>query len=136
MTRQTHVAILTAMLLATAIAWGCLAEVDAGSLSGPRHSEWPAVRNAYLKEHPECAACGGSENLAVHHIVPFHNRPELELKESNFIVLCTRSRCGMNDHFIFGHNLNWKCRNPNVVRDAERFREMLNSRLCGKETAD
>lgn len=136
MSRKTHAAILTAMLLLTAIAWGCLAEVDAGSLSAPRSSEWPAVRNAYLKEHPECAACGRTgRGLQVHHVVPFHldgNGDEdgdgiiNELDSDNLITLCTGDTC--NCHLWIGHAGSFKTYNPNVREDAKRFREMIRNR--------
>lgn len=101
--------------------------------SEPRSPEWPKVRAAWLKEHGECLACGGTTNLNVHHIVSFSVDPSRELDPTNLCTLCTKSRFNTNDHFIFGHNLNWTCRNPNVVRDATRFREMLDSRLCNEE---
>lgn len=136
LSRQTHAALLTAMLLLNAIAWGCLAEVDTGSLSAPRSSEWPAVRNAYLKDHPECAACGRTgRGLQVHHCLPvnaFGNEDEdgdgiiNELDEDNCITLCTGDTC--NCHLWIAHCGNWKTYNPNVREDAKRFREMIRNR--------
>ena len=136
MSRQTHAALLTAMLLITAIAWGCLADVNAGSLSGPRHSKWPAVRNAYLKDHPECAACGRTgRGLQVHHVLPvnaFGNEDDdgdgiiNELDEDVFITLCVDGPGGMSCHFVIGHSARgWNFYNPNARRDAERFRAMM-----------
>ena len=136
MSRQTHAALLTAMLLLTAIAWGCLAEVDAGTLSGPRSNQWPAVRNAYLRDHPECAACGRTgRGLQVHHCLPvnaFGDKDEdgdgiiNELDEDVFITLCTGETCSC--HLWIGHCGNWKTYNPNVREDAKRFREMIRNR--------
>lgn len=138
MSRQTHAALLTAMLLLTAIAWGCLAEVDAGSLSGPRSSEWPAVRNAYLRDHPECAACGRTgKGLQVHHVLPvnaFGSEDDdgdgiiNELDPDNCIGLCVDGPGKMSCHFVIGHAADWRSYNPNVREDAKRFREMIRNR--------
>lgn len=99
----------------------------------PRSLKWPRVRATYLKSHPECIACGGKNSLNVHHIVSFSVDPTLELTPSNFCTLCTESHFGgINCHHVFGHNFLWTCRNPNVVRDAQRFREMVDSRLCNQ----
>lgn len=48
-----------------------------------RSPEWPHVREEFLKACPACAACGGTEDLNVHHIQPFHLHPELELDPAN-----------------------------------------------------
>ncbi len=106
------------------------------SAENKRSSKWPAVREKHLRDHPECIACGGKEKLNVHHIVSFSVRPDLELSPENLCTLCTKNKFGMNDHFVFGHNGNWKCRNANVLRDAARFREMLDARICNETHAD
>jgi hypothetical protein len=77
----------------------------------PRSSKWPAVRNAYIKAHPTCAACG-RKATEVHHILPFHDHPELELDPDNLIALCDR------DHLLLGHLDSWLSWNPNVRTDA------------------
>ena len=97
----------------------------------PRSKDWPKVRAAHLREHPNCEACGGPADQ-VHHIVSFSVAPHRELDRSNLVSLCTKSRFGMNDHFTFGHGGNWKCRNENVVRDARQFRAMIEGRLCNE----
>ena len=99
-----------------------------------RSAKWPKVRAEHLMKHPECLACGEKENLNVHHIVSFMVDPSLELATSNLCTLCTNSNFGgINCHHAFGHNFLWTCRNPNVVRDAKRFREMVDARLCNEE---
>lgn len=102
------------------------------SSSRERSSRWPTVRAEHLKKNPECIACGGTENLAVHHIVSFSVDPSKELDPGNLCTLCTKNKFGMNDHFVFGHAGNWKCRNPNVVRDSVQFREMIDGKVCGE----
>lgn len=53
-----------------------------------RSSRWNAVRDAYLKEHTKCVACGSTVKLQVHHIKPFRIEPALELDTKNLITLC------------------------------------------------
>jgi len=81
-----------------------------------RSPKWRKVRAEHIKKHPECAACGRKESLEVHHIVPYHINPELELEPSNLITLC-----GKYCHFIFGHLMDWKSWNENVVRDCTLY---------------
>ena len=97
--------------------------VDFHTLDGERSGKWQTVRNQFVEDNPECAACGSPDELNVHHIEPFHERPELELEISNLITLCREH------HFTIGHDPdgdgpkrpNWKESNKNVVRDAKRF---------------
>ena len=84
-----------------------------------RSPQWKGVRDAFLESHPDCAACGGTRKLQVHHIEPFHRSPERELDETNLITLCM----GDNDcHLNIGHGDSFSCYNPDVVADAERFK--------------
>lgn len=85
--------------------------------STPRSPKWTMVRNAHLDKYPECAACGSTEDLNVHHIQPFHQFPELELEPSNLITLCRPH------HFNLGHRRNWKDWNPYVKEDAALLRK-------------
>ena len=57
--------------------------------------------------------------LNTHHIAPYHERPDLELKPSNWIVLCRLH------HFVHGHFKNWASSNPRILEDADE----LNSRI-------
>ena len=84
-----------------------------------RSSQWAALEKKHLAEHPTCAACGGKEHLAVHHIRPFHLFPELELDPENLITLCEGSTC--NCHLFFGHLGDFKSWNPNIKADAARM---------------
>jgi 5-methylcytosine-specific restriction enzyme A len=82
-----------------------------------RSPKWHGVRDAYLRDHSSCAACGGTIKLQVHHKQPFHLHPDLELDPANFITLCeTVTKC----HLEIGHLGNWKNFNPNVVDDAAK----------------
>jgi hypothetical protein len=99
-------------------------QLDEATVDGwgePRSSEWSAVRAAHVKRHPACLACGSVEQLNVHHIEPFHMRPDLELDPSNLVTLCREH------HFRIGHDPDgpwkpqkpsWIKSNPNVRQDA------------------
>jgi hypothetical protein len=82
--------------------------------SAKRSSEWSRVRKEFLEKNPVCACCGGTKKLQVHHIQPFHSHPELELEESNLILV--------------GH-LGWfKNVNNHVVEDSELWNGRLQER--------
>jgi 5-methylcytosine-specific restriction endonuclease McrA len=78
-----------------------------------RSARWPALRRKYLALHPHCAACGATEQMEVHHIRPFHLRPDLELDSENLIGLCEKHGC----HLAFGHNYDWQAFNSPVGED-------------------
>lgn len=90
-----------------------------------RSSAWPAVRKSYLARKPSCEACGGTRALEVHHVVPFHIDPRLELLASNLITLCEAGPAHLNCHLLVGHLGDWKLSNPTVRRDAAYFRQRL-----------
>lgn len=83
-------------------------------LGQERSRDWPKVRKAYLSKHPSCEYCGVKYSLNVHHILPYHLWPKLELVESNLITLCR------DCHFRHGHSCgngksDWaRCYNPNI----------------------
>jgi cytochrome c553 len=76
-----------------------------------RSSKWPALRRAYLTANPTCAACGGPATV-VHHVLPFHLYPKLELEWGNLMAFC--GEC----HFVVGHRGNWRDYNPCAREDA------------------
>lgn len=78
-----------------------------------RSAHWPAVRAAWLRDHPTCAACGGKDDLEVHHKIPFHLHPTMELDPTNFVTLCERA--GRACHFRYGHFFDWSDYNPAVA---------------------
>lgn len=86
----------------------------------PRSGKWPRVRKEHLEREPLCVACGRRKDIEVHHVVPFHEDPSLELEPSNLISVC-RDPC----HYVFGHLLNWKKSNPMVREDCERYRQRM-----------
>ena len=88
-----------------------------------RSSKWPALRKEHLKKQPCCQACGSDRKPEVHHIVPVHLDPSRELDPSNLITLCDKW-C----HFVFGHLLDYRSWNKDVVRDARHYLEKRRTR--------
>ena len=82
-----------------------------------RSAGWRAVERGWLSSHNTCAACGGTENLNVHHKLPFHLHPELELDPANLITLCMVK--GRHCHIRIGHGDLFRNYNPDVVPDCE-----------------
>ena len=90
----------------------------------PRSGKWPAVRKRHLEREPACAACGRRRDLEVHHILPFHKHPELELDDGvdgsgtdgNLITLCS-DPC----HLVHGHLLSWLRWNEGVREDCRKY---------------
>lgn len=130
MTRRVFAAILTASLLAGVVAGlshrepSDLAKFGAtyhAAHSHPRSSQWPAVRIAHLKVEPACAFCGRTEDLQVHHVVPFHIDPSKELDPGNLITLCGHG--GHNCHLVWGHLGSYERSNPDVRKHATMYRE-------------
>lgn len=88
-----------------------------------RSSKWAAVRYTHLQSYPVCEVCGTADDLHVHHIEPFHLKPELELHPANLITLCAKH------HFSVGHDPDgkgperpsWKKWNSNVVNDSKTW---------------
>ncbi len=93
------------------------------SFGSPRSGSWPRVRRDHLAREPACIACGRAKELEVHHVVPFHERPEMELDSGNLVTLCA-DPC----HWVFGHLTDWKSHNPGVREDAAAFLAKVRSR--------
>lgn len=82
-----------------------------------RSSKWPKVRSEHLKKNPECAVCGGTSKLEVHHIIPIHIDSTLELYAGNLITLCESKKYGINCHLAVGHLGDYAERFNLVVND-------------------
>jgi hypothetical protein len=86
--------------------------------SKKRSNKWDDVRDSFVSMFPQCAACGSKIRLQVHHIIPYDNRPELELEISNLITLCMdTNEC----HLLIGHGGSFRHYNPNVVMSANEY---------------
>jgi hypothetical protein len=81
-----------------------------------RSSSWKKVRANHLIKFPYCAACGRVDSLEVHHIIPYQVDNSKELDPDNLITLC-----GKYCHFVFGHYMDWKSWNPNIVEDSKTY---------------
>jgi hypothetical protein len=90
-----------------------------------RSPHWSTTRKHHLEKNGECALCGNTKKLNVHHIKPFHVHPELELEPSNLITLCEDRSNGVYCHLFFGHLGNYKSINPNVLEDVVIWKEKL-----------
>lgn len=88
-----------------------------------RSPKWQQVRKKHLDKQNQCQFCGNSKNLEVHHIVPVHIKPELELDLDNLITLCDK-----NCHLLIGHYMNFKSWNPSVVSDCKIMQEKIKNR--------
>jgi 5-methylcytosine-specific restriction protein A len=93
-----------------------------GHLVGPflgvkeRNPLWAHLEREFKADHPTCAACGMKDKLQVHHMKPFHLKPELELDPDNLITLCMGT---FECHLRIGHGGNFRAYNPNVEMDSE-----------------
>lgn len=107
-----------------------LLEAAAGKhpLTAKRSSHWPTVRKHHLEAHPNCAVCGGTAKLEVHHKQPFHLNPALELDPSNLITLCEANKEGINCHLFVGHLGSFKAFNPAVEQDAADWSKKVTNR--------
>lgn len=81
----------------------------------PRSPKWRSVRENHLKVEPNCIGCGLDFNLEVHHVLPYHLRPEFELEPTNLVTLCR------DCHWNIGHLRDWSLCNPHVVDDARAY---------------
>lgn len=73
-----------------------------------------------MRDHPNCAACGDTKNVEVHHKVPVHVARSLELEPTNLITLCEDGADGFPGcHFRLGHLGNWFNYNRNVDKQAQ-----------------
>lgn len=88
-----------------------------------RSPKWSFVRKEHLKHNNICAACGRDTKLEVHHIEPVHLNPDRELDPTNLITLCDNP-C----HFVFGHLMNYKSWNNNVINDCAVYLNKVKNR--------
>jgi 5-methylcytosine-specific restriction enzyme A len=89
-----------------------------------RSGKWPRVRKEHLATHPRCEVCGEKKDSEVHHIQAYRERPELELDPNNLITLCNRH----GHHLLFGHLMDFRSVNRNVVRDATMWHNKIKAR--------
>ena len=51
-------------------------------------SRWRTLKAKIIKQQGQCAICGATINLTVHHVVPPKGDPDLFFDEHNLVVLC------------------------------------------------
>ena len=93
-------------------------------LSADRSPQWRKVRLAHLKLHPVCEICGSAKDVEVHHFVPFHLDPKLELEESNLITLCESKYWGFSCHLQVGHGGNYRYENKGLLEDVKIMKKI------------
>lgn len=93
-----------------------------------RSPKWSNVRKEHLINESKCRACGRKKDLEVHHIIPYHIKPEYELNPNNLITLCS------NCHLLFGHLMDYKSWNVNVVTDCEQISLKIKNRPYNEQT--
>ena len=87
-----------------------------------RSSKWGSVRKKFLKVNNYCAVCNTRKKLEVHHRIPFHVNPELELDTTNLITLCRKH------HFSIGHLEYWRSWNIDINTSVIYFNKLLRDR--------
>jgi hypothetical protein len=91
---------------------------------GSRSSGWAKLRSQHISKNPFCAACGRSDRFGVHRIESVHLNPNRELDPENLITLCS-SPC----YIVFGHFMDYKSWNINVIKDCEVYYSKHRNRL-------
>ena len=95
----------------------------------PRNPSWDKLASSVVKRSGRCAACGSKSKLEVHHKKPFHLYPELEMIETNLMVLCRVC------HYLFGHFCDWKAWNPHVDLDVGVISMAIRARIYVRSAA-
>jgi 5-methylcytosine-specific restriction enzyme A len=80
--------------------------------STKRSPLWSALEKKFLIDHPFCSVCGTNKRLQVHHKVPFHLKPELELDPKNLMTLCMTMERAC--HLKIGHGNSFRAYYPKV----------------------
>jgi 5-methylcytosine-specific restriction endonuclease McrA len=88
-----------------------------------RSPRWTSIRKMHLSVNDYCSACGRKTKLEVHHIKPVHMFPDLELDLSNLVTLCA-DPC----HILFGHLMNFKSYNKEVIKDCTVYFNKVKNR--------
>lgn len=81
-----------------------------------RSGQWARVRREHLEREPACIACGRTDDLEIHHAVPYHEDQSKELDPANLCTMCH------DCHLSVAHAYNWKTWRPDVRRLAQMLR--------------
>ena len=104
-----------------------LGDYNSAKLGGAmRNDGWSKASRDFINEHPLCEMGLHKPTLLnilnTHHVIPFNKRPDLEMLESNWIVLCRFH------HFIHAHLRNWSSSNPNIREDCDLLNKKIHER--------
>ena len=111
-------------LLGDLINWIKRLLIEDRTFGAARSSQWSRVRGENIKSFCElCEKKGGLlKPLELHHVEPFHLKPELELSPTNFITVCRHC------HLYFAHLGNFKSFNIDIKKEAELWQEKRKNR--------
>jgi hypothetical protein len=88
--------------------------------SAPRDTRWHEFSHTLIQARGACARCGNTriEQLGGHHVLPVHERPELELDEGNIEIVCFTGAlaCHFNNHLG-----DWRKYDPDARRHNAEF---------------
>ena len=98
---------------------------DIASQGVPRSSQWESWLKKFLRGK-SCIACGQTEGLTGHHVIPFHIDRSLELSAANVVAMCS-DRC----HLVHGHFNDYSLCNPTVSEDCSTY---LSKRMAAKKS--
>lgn len=87
-----------------------------------RSPKWRQTKKAFAKFSPKICPCGSKKRIQLHHVIPFHIAPELELDFSNLIWLC--SKC----HLLIAHLRFFPSWNEDVRKDMEWLKQKITNR--------
>jgi 5-methylcytosine-specific restriction endonuclease McrA len=87
---------------------------QATATNTPRDNRFTRAAKTWLADQT-CAACGRSDHLEAHHVLPFHLYPQFEMDPRNWIAL-GRHPDHLNCHLIVGHLGDYEAFNP-LVRE-------------------
>jgi len=90
-----------------------------------RSRTWRKVRAKFIKENPRCFVCGSKKKVEIHHKIPFHLAPDLELVVDNLVSLCQNKRFGIRCHQLLGHLGNYRKINISIEEDVAIWRRKL-----------
>ena len=97
------------------------------SFGARRDKDWRRESKAF-KKGKVCAMTGTKKKLQVHHVFPVWLFPEKEMDKRYWIVLSGKKLYGVVPHLFLAHLGNYRRYNPNIVKDAAKWYNILKGR--------